>query len=285
MFEHTPQPDLLQSFRNYLQQVGYSKSTVQMLPYCVASFFEIIPKKPVEVLEADILSFHQYLQQRPNKRKETGLSANYIHHHLWALRVFFAWLQDMNQIQIHPMSNLHFDTPTAKTREILTLLEVETLYLACQTSRERALLSLFYGCGLRRSEVENLNLRDVDFRGQVLYVRKGKNSKRRVVPLSGKVKQDLWSYVLEERFAQAHVVAFLCNNWGLRMRGYTCNELVKELVCRTSINKQITLHSLRHSIATHLLQSGLSLESVRDFLGHSCLETTQIYTHLQSEQL
>ena len=185
MFENSPQQPLLQAFKPYLQQVGYSKATIQMLPYCVASFFENIPRAPIEVVEADILSFHQYLQERPHKRKSSGLSANYIHHHIWALRVFFAWLQKRNQIQVNPMSKLHFDAPPTKAREILSLEEVETLYLACQNSRERALLSFFYGCGLRRSEVEQLNLRDVDFRGQVLYVRKGKNSKRRVVPLSG----------------------------------------------------------------------------------------------------
>jgi integrase/recombinase XerD len=121
-------------------------------------------------------------------------------------------------------------------------------------------------------------------------VREGKGAKRRVVPITEKVSAALEEYYLQERCSSTtkKVVdenAFILNNVGNRMRGDGFIKLLKQITEKAALQKEITLHHLRHSIATHLLQSGMSMEYVRDFLGHSFLETTQIYAKPTAEQL
>ena len=103
--------------------------------------------------------------------------------------------------------------------------------------------------------------------------------------MSKKVSQDLKNYVYKERFTSENETAFFTNKTGTRMRGLTHSRILKELLNTSKISKTISLHCLRHSIATHLLESGLSVEYVRDFLGHKHLESTQIYTRISTAQL
>ena len=214
---------------------------------------------------------------------------------MYALKLFFGWQLETGKITANPISVLEFKQPTTKPREILSIEEVKELYQVCETYKERAVLSMFYGCGLRRTEGEKLNLKDIHFRSNLLYVREGKGSKRRAVPLSEKVKEDLQNYLYKERFIKSgnHIslsrdhgeTAFITSATGRRTNGNSYNKILKTILERATIKKGITLHCLRHSIATHLLESGLSIEYVRDFLGHKHLESTQIYTRIKSKQL
>ncbi len=274
-----------QKFRTHLTHLGFSKTSLLMLPSCLNDFLEFTAKRVQNIVTQDIKNYHKHLQERPNKRSPGGLSESYINHHIYSLKLFFAWQEEKGIITQNPISSLEFKTPTSKPREILTKTEALTLYTSCQTLKQKALLSVFYGCGLRRSEGEQLDLKDVHFRSGILYVRKGKNSKRRAVPMSKKVSQDLKEYVYNERFSKENETAFFTNQIGNRTRGLTHNKHLKELLETAKINKEITLHCLRHSIATHLLESGLSVEYVRDFLGHKHLESTQIYTRISTAQL
>ncbi len=128
-----------------------------------------------------------------------------------------------------------------------------------------------------------------------LFVKKGKGKKRRVIPMTTSIIEDIKSYVYEQRPEQISwrtekdKQALGLNKIGTRMQAASYRMLFKELL-RSSGNeeiqtKKISLHSLRHSIASHLLADGMNIEKVRDFLGHNCLETTQIYTHISIKQL
>ena len=140
-----------------------------------------------------------------------------------------------------------------------------------------------YGCGLRRSEAQDLNIKDVNFEQKLLFVRKGKGKKRRVIPLTEAIAKDLKDY-----FSYTEIVrkegeeSFLVNINGSKIKGENVYELFKRILKRTQSLKpeNYCLHSLRHSIATHLLENEMSIEMVRDFLGHSQLVTTQIYTRI-----
>lgn len=275
----------IEQFRTHLIRLGYRKSSINMLPNCVTEFFVFSEKSAYQIRKADIEAYQEYLQERPNKRREGGLSSAYIQHHIYSLKTFFAWLQESGQLKANPISGMQFDAPKSKVREILTVEEVKQLYAVSTSYRERAILSIFYGCGLRRSEGVALNLRDIHFRSNLLYVRSGKYGKRRAVPMGEKVKADLWNYVLEERFCQPTETALICGQSGMRLQGDGLGKVLKKIIKRTKIEKSISLHSLRHSIATHLLENGLSVEYVRDFLGHKQLESTQIYTRINSKQL
>jgi len=260
-----------------------------MLTECVKEFLEYAGRSTVESITAvHINQFYEWLQIRPNRKREGGLSESYIHHHIYALRVFFNWLEETGEITYNPMSVLKFKTPESGQREPLTQIEIKQLLESCISLKETAILHLFYSCGLRRSEGEGLNIRDIHFKKQILYVRDGKGARRRAIPMTAKVSHDLESYYLHERAAESKVKdieAFILNKKGQRMSGNSYNKILKAILQRAEITKEASLHHLRHSIATHLLESGLELEKVRDFLGHSHLETTQIYTKVNERQL
>lgn len=279
----------IKDFRNYLTQLGYSKSSCYMLPECVKDFLEYHNATDTkELTTVQISQFYEWLQIRPHKHKEGGLSEQYINHHVYALKVFFNWQEQSGQITYNPISVMKFKSPTPNKREPLSQNEIKLLFEAAQTLKEKAVLHLFYSCGLRRSEGETLNIQDIHFKKQILYVREGKGAKRRAVPMTERVTKELESYYLNERTTLAKVKnteAFILNRVGLRMRGDGYNKLLKILLQRTELNNEITLHHLRHSIATHLLESGLEIEKVRDFLGHGFLETTQIYAKVHPNQL
>ena len=130
----------------------------------------------------------------------------------------------------------------------------------------------------------SLNITDVDFNNSLVYVREVKGAKRRVVPINKSIKKDLENYCLQYRKDKSNE-AFMIGRIKQRMTGVSYNSLLKKILKRTEIQTEVTLHHLRHSIATHLLENGMSLEFVRDFLGHSHLETTQIYAKVKTYQL
>jgi integrase/recombinase XerD len=149
------------------------------------------------------------------------------------------------------------------------------------------MLTVFYGCGLRRNEGYNLDLSDVNLDKQLLYVRKGKNYKERMVPFNRTNAKYIEDYIYDWRpqiTASKKEGAFFISQRGTRMDTQSMAIRLKLLQQRTNNihlqQKNVRLHVLRHSIATHLLQNGMSLEKIARFLGHSSLESTQVYTHL-----
>jgi integrase/recombinase XerD len=281
----------LNSFAAWLYQVGYSERTQNMLPACVREFLEQQQITAVHYIEPQqVKDFYAWLQTRPLKKRSGALSERMIHHYVYALRTFFMWLEITGQIHYNPISGMKFRRPAQTSREPLSRQEVKQLFEATTSGKETALLHLFYSCGLRRSEGEALNARDVRYKEQLLYVRAGKGAKRRVVPMTAAVAKDLETYWLGERCGcpvkkAQDEDAFMLNRNGGRLSGAGYNDLFKQLAGRAGISGEITLHHLRHSIATHLLQSGMPLEYVRDFLGHHFLETTQLYARPGAAQL
>lgn len=273
-------------FKVQLERLGYSQSSILMLPKLVQDFLTVQQILDLQQVTPEIiLEYHEYLQERPNKNKPGCLSESYVNHHIYALKLFFNWLESKGSILSNPISGLEFQKPSTKPREILDLEEVKKLYKVCENHYERAILSLYYGCGLRRTEGIKLDLKDVQFRAELLYVRLGKGAKRRVVPMSQQVKKDLQNYAYNYRNAEPKEKAFLVGFTQKRINCSAVARSLKVLIDRAGIHKNITLHCLRHSIATHLLEAGLSMEDVRDFLGHRHLESTQIYTRISSKQL
>lgn len=275
----------VQQFKRQLATLGYSKSSVEMLPSCLREFLRFTIK-PIDQIESkDITAYYQYLEERPHQRRSGGLSESYINHHIYSLKLYFTWLQENKRLLASPISSLSFPSPKSSPREILTQAEVQSLYAVCENKKERAMLSLFYGCGLRRSEGEKLNLRDIHFRTDLLYVRSGKGNKSRAVPMSEQVREDLKDYIFKERISKENEQSVITNRLGRRTRGNSYHHILRGILERASISKAISLHSLRHSIATHLLEGGLAIEYVRDFLGHKHLESTQLYTRVNQQQL
>jgi site-specific recombinase XerD len=150
------------------------------------------------------------------------------------------------------------------------------------------MLAIYYGCGLRRSEGTSLVVSDIQLEKKLIFVRKGKGSKERFVPIAEKGLQDIQEYLNygRKRFMKQSPTAkmeeaFFINLWGEPMHDFTTR--LRALKEEANITKPFSLHTFRHSIATHLLQSGMDIEHIQKFLGHSSLESTQLYTNIIHE--
>jgi len=283
------------SFEKWLRTLGYADSTIYGSARYVNDFFFYLKTLKITELEAInpkiLADYYKYLQKRRNKRRTGGLSENYMNSNFNALRRFSRYLQETGRPFFEVSVRIRPDKQTPKI--ILTTGEIKTLYKACGSdylgSRDRAILSIYYGSGLRRTEGVNLDVRDILLREKLIFVRKGKNYRERYVPMTSAVMDDLEEYIYQGREyirsfkKDTNPEAFLLSMQGKRMCGNQVIERIHKLALSAGINKPVGLHTLRHSIATHLLQSGMTLEEVSRFLGHSSLESTQIYTHLANE--
>lgn len=290
----------LESFRKNIITLGYKQRSCVMFPSCTREFLFRIEEKGIrgfrDITPEHINEHYEYLNQRPNfLRKKGGLSSTYINQHVYSLRLFFSYLEVIGLIKKNPISGLSFDRLEYKEREVLSIEEIMELYEVTETLRDKAILSLYYGCGLRHDEGSKLNIRDINFRTSILYVREGKGRKRRTIPMAKRVVEDLRNYYLNERrqyikkISKDNQVAFLLNYFGDRMSGISCNNRLQHLIQKTGNpnlhNRKITLHNLRHSIATHLLENGLSIFFVRDFLGHEVISSTEVYVKVSKKLL
>ena len=285
---------LTDSFEKWLRTLDYAPSTVYASVRYVENFFFYLKTFEITTLEAiqlqTINGYYKHLQTRTNKRQNGSLSNNYITSNINAIKRFSRYLQGTEKPYFEVTVKTQPDKATIKT--ILTQSEIKALYKVCDNSilgiRDKAILSIYYGCGLRRSEGASLDLRDVLLKEKLLFVRAGKGNKERYVPMTAAVKDDLENYIYQSRqqiqsFKTTKNEALFLSMQVKRMCGNALIERVHKLAETAGIQKETGLHTLRHSIATHLLQSGMTLEEVSQFLGHSSLESTQIYTHLAHE--
>jgi len=290
---------LYKDFNVFVLAKNYRQGKGKMIQACTREFLFFIETKGFVTIQqikaSEIIAYYEYIRERPNQRKEGGLSDSMIRHHLYSLRLFFDYLLDANEIQSSPARLPKFQLGKYKERNICTVEEIIQMYEACENRRDRALLSIAYGCGLRRTEIQDLNTTDILLHKGMLLVRQGKNSKSRTVPLSNNVIKDLKEYLIYERakyFSQNNFEespSFFINNQGKRMQGDKFNDRLKEIIIRTHNNelmrKEITLHCLRHSIATHLIDKGANIEFVQTLLGHSEIDTAHLYSKRRKQQL
>ena len=273
--------DLIKSYKNYLFSLGYSKNMVNNLPVYASSFMSFTGKRVHEITIQDLQYFYTFLEHRPHRRKQSGgLSESYIRGNLYGVKLFFKCLCETGVLSINPLSAYQLPKASYEERKVLSQEEIKQLYDSCENYREKVLLGVYYSCGLRRSEGIKLNLYDVDLKQGVLLVRQGKGGKSRKIPMNKQFIHDLECYLTFERFPkEAHEQALLLNLRDTRL--LDANEHLKAILKRAKITG-VSLHNLRHSIATHLLHNGMNIYQVKSFLGHSSLESTQVYTRANS---
>jgi len=286
------------NYKEWLDILGYAESTVYALPIHLQEFFYYLEQNHIkninQITTKTVKEYYNYLKERANERQNGGLSKSYLNKHQQALKKFKEYLQNHN----HKGFNLHLKSekqPTEEKLNILTQSEIKQLFKATQYShsesrfrlRDKAILTILYSCGLRRTEAVSLDISDIFFDKERVFVRKGKNYKERFIPINRKNAAILEDYIYEGRpqfYNSKDSEALFISQQGKRLNGMSFANRLKAIVQATNnkniVEKQITLHILRHSIATHLLQQEVPLESIKTFLGHSSLESTQIYTHL-----
>ncbi len=293
-----------QSFGEWLDILGYAQPTVYQLPHYLHEFLHYQENRGKTQLNdfthQDFQTYFHYLQQRPNQRGG-ALSLNALHKHQQALHKFADYLRQSGRLVLAGLELARIEKAQPQI-QVLSGAEIQALFQATREvperpkllplcSRDRAMLTVYYGCGLRRSEGLKLDVEDLDFNRRLLRVRKGKGGKDRLVPFTKASCDHLQEYLYDWRpylVKNNHQSAFFLSQRARRMDGQSQLLRLKKLVKQTQNTKlaakQPTLHTLRHSIATHLLQAGMELDNIREFLGHDSLESTQIYTHLIEEK-
>ncbi len=289
-------------FKEWLDIQGYAMSTVNSLPVHVHELLHWQEKqgyKEIKELSSDqINNYYHHLKNRKHQRKGGALSNSYLNKHQQAILKFSEYLQK-SKSQVIDDLELKREIPSANKINYLTQAEIKTLFETAKTqhqserlslinSRDQAILTIFYSCGLRRSEGQRLDISDLNFDRQVLKVRKGKGNKGRLVPFNKTSSTYLQDYLYDTRpqlVQNNKEQAFFIGLNGNRMQGQSLARRVELLAQHSKIDKKVHLHLLRHSVATHLLQNGMSLENIARFLGHSSLESTQQYTHIAGNEL
>jgi integrase/recombinase XerC len=212
------------------------------------------------------------------------------------LKSFYKFLNRKSIFNFNPARNLIFpkipkNLPVyVEEASINKLLNSEKFTHDFSGLRDKAVIELLYGCGIRMSELINLKFRDIDFSNLVIKVL-GKGSKERIVPLSLLALNTLEEYLeARETFFRNNKIKFdksvlLSSNTGKKLYTAAVNRITRKYISYCSEIKKKSAHVLRHSFATHLLDRGADIRAVKDLLGHSSLSTTQIYTHVSVEHL
>jgi integrase/recombinase XerD len=297
------------SFAEWLDVLGYAEQTVYNMPIYIRSLLHYAEQKgktQLRQINKELIRtyYYSHLKNRPQLRKEGALSNNHLNKHIQAIDKFCEYLRQSGRMII-PSINISLEKASTEKINVLTEEEIKQLYNACDlyheiaqckkpnwfypalALRDKAMLTVYYGCGVRRNEGLHLELNDILWDKQLLYVRKGKNNTERFVPISKAGLKHLENYVYDARpllIKGNKEEAVFINERGKPITGQMMLLRLNQLVTRTENitlqEKEPGLHTLRHSIATHLLGNGMKLENIKNFLGHSSLESTQIYTHL-----
>lgn len=275
---------------------GYSLDTVRARRQAIRKFISWADERgiddPRQIIRPMVERYQRHLFYY---RKSDGapLSIGMQLQYLAAIKLWFKWLTRAHHILANPAADL--DLPRQPKRlpgRILSSQEVEAVLREADPStaqglRDRTLLELLYATGIRRSEASSLDLYAPDLLRGVLWVRHGKGNRQRVVPLGTRAIAWLEKYLTEARpeLLAADTQALFVSDYGQPMRADQVADKVRRYMQFAGIHKGGATHLLRHACATHMLEGGADIRFIQAMLGHTSLETTEIYTHVSIDKL
>ena len=280
----------LKNEKNYSDNtiISYKNDLLQLLNYL--KDYKIINRNDIKYIDRNIIrKYIVYL-------KKCDYSVRSICRKISTIRSFFKFILREGIVNINPTINLITPKIDKKLPYFLYLQEINKLIEAPPGNtifgiRDRAILELLYGTGMRVGELVNLNIRDIDLYEKTVRVF-GKGSKERILPLGNPGIKAVQEYLAGRNKFRKNISidkndlnAFLLNRFGGRLSARSVRRLIIKYMKIADLNKKISPHVLRHSFATHLLGGGADLRSVQELLGHESLSTTQIYTHITKERL
>lgn len=166
---------------------------------------------------------------------------------------------------------------------VLTKNEVKALLRSVSNKKSLLMLSLMYACGFRVSELTNIKIKDFDFKEKIGHVRQGKGKKDRIFNIPNFLEKDLENQIQKQKNLGREYL--FTNSRSRALTSRNIQKIVSKAAKKAGINKEVHCHTLRHSFATHLLEAGTDIRKIQELLGHSDLSTTQIYTHISTEEL
>lgn len=280
---------LLKSFQGYLQlERGLADNSRESYMFDITKFIDFLSREMIRLRDVTPEILHNFVADL----HDLGISPRSQARIISGLKAFFKFLTAEGYIEENPSLLLQSPQTGRHLPEVLTVEEIDSMIECIDLStpegrRNRAIIETMYGCGLRVSELVDLEINKLFFDDGYIVV-KGKGNKERIVPVSP-VSVDLIRDYLPERNmldieAGEENVVFL-NRRGHRLTRQMIFTIVKRLASLAGIKKTISPHTLRHSFATHLLEGGANLRAIQQMLGHESIATTEIYLHLDSTRL
>lgn len=277
------------ALKKRLTDQGKSESNCTILPNRLLEFFYFLEQREItsvnKINQKAILDYYDYLKKRPHIHTGQPITERYISKHSEAVLRFMEMLHNKPKGK----SGYYFPLKYVERKdvEVFTISEIEQIYATTDNTlygiTNRVILSLLYGCGLRKGELHTLELNDINFSQNEIRLRNTKNGYERDVPMSPTVVKYLEEYLYNARNfllpESINETRVLIDLRGKAMTHRTIYQRVQKMIWETGIKKQASPHILRHSIGTHLVDY-LSIQEIADFLGHRTINSTQQYIHL-----
>ena len=279
---------LIKSFSTYLRiERSLSTNTIESYSNDLNKLSDFLTPKSISATKVRLNDLKDFITSISEILSETSQSRI-----ISAIKSFYKFLLIENLIQTDPSENLVSPKIGRKLPNVLTIEEINLIINSVESNnvgiRNRAIIEIIYGCGLRVSELTNLLLSNLFLKqGYIKIV--GKGNKERLSPIGSLAIDSLNDFLTNVRpglkinnIFSDHV---FINNRGTSLSRSMIFKMIKKYTLKANINKDISPHSLRHSFATHLVEGGANLRAVQEILGHSSITTTEIYTHLDSDYL
>lgn len=271
-----PSEEGIEQIKKYIQWLSskrYSPNTIKTYSEALKSFLVFYrEKKIVEITNEDVVIYNNEYILKNN------LSSSYQNQIVNAIKLFFTTIR-ATKIEI---DKIHRPKRSKILPNVLSKEEIKLILNAHSNIKHKTMLSLIYSCGLRRSELLNLKPADIDSKRGIVIIKQGKGKKDRIAPLSLKILEMLRDYYT---ICRPKTWLFEGQNLGEQYSEYSLQNVLKQALKKAGIKKQVTLHWLRHSYATHLLETGTDLRYIQELLGHTSSKTTEIYTHVSTKNI
>jgi integrase/recombinase XerD len=263
----------IEKFKQWMHSKRYSESTITSYSEALKSFLLFYREKPiVEITNDDVIVYNNDFILKNN------LSASYQNQIVNAIKLFFQTVRDTKIM----VDKIHRPKRAKLLPNVLSKEEVKLILNAHSNYKHRMMLSLIYSCGLRCGELLVLKPVNIDSKRNIVLLKNAKGKKDRIVPLSPVILEMLREYF---KLFKPKTYLFEGKTPGELYSEKSLQSVLKQALQKANITKPVTLHWLRHSYATHLLESGTDLRYIQELLGHSSSKTTEIYTHVSTKSI
>ena len=259
-------------FLKYLEYRNYSRRTIDSYVLHMRAFLQSFKGKDLAII--NFMEVRDYIIEHVTSR---NLSRSYQNQMINAIKIYF------DVVYRRTVTSLELPRPlkSRKLPEVFSKEEVKKMLDATINRKHKVIISVIYGTGMRLSEAADLGLDDIDEARGVIKIRSGKGRKDRVVPLPGNLAE-----LIREYRKQYQPVFYLFEGQkGGRYSPRSIQNVVKKAIEKSGITREASVHTLRHSFATHLLESGTDLRYIQELLGHRSSKTTEIYTHISKDRI
>ena len=263
----------IEKFKQWLLSKRYSPSTIKTYSEALKSFLIFYREKPIaEISNEDVIVFNNDYILKNN------LSASYQNQTVNAIKLFFQTIRNTKML----VDKIHRPKRSKVLPNVLSKEEIKSILNAHSNIKHKMMLSLIYSCGLRCGELLALKPVHIDSKRNIVLLKNSKGQKDRIVPLSPFILEMLREYY---KLFKPKTYLFEGQEVGNPYSDKSLQSVLKQALIKAGIKKPVTLHWLRHSYATHLLESGTDLRYIQELLGHNSSKTTEIYTHVSTKSI